>query len=59
MVIEMVLLVLIALAVFAYVLSPIVFPRHETAVVDDPLHTGAEDEDPEPAADKQPAHERS
>lgn len=60
MIVEMLLLVLIAVAVFAYVLAPIVLHRREVETVDDTDPVSAEDEAPEAvAAEKQPAHDRS
>lgn len=60
MVVEMLLLALIAVAVFAYVLAPILLPRRDVEAVDDPLPVSAEDEEPEAvAAEKQPIHDLS
>ncbi len=59
MIVEMLLLLLIALAVFAYVLAPIVLPRQEAEAAEDAA-LAVSDEAPEPAsAEKQPVHDLS
>lgn len=60
MIVEMLVLVLMAVAAFAYVLAPVVRPRREVETVEDTDPASAEDEAAEAvAAEKQPVPDRS